>query len=653
MIWSNFVPNKPIIVFDLEANSLDPDKIHCVSYARFWRGKEPEIKTITDMSEIKEFFENRDNVLAGHFIMNWDLPCAVKKLVGIDRRLDRCIDTLWLSHYLYPSVVEGKKKNQGHGLEAWGERLGISKPAIEDWEEGSIEDYTYRCEEDVRINYALLNEMFYKGTGLYGGIREFFRFIWYSQFKAYCISMHSELKWKIDTDKLSKNIGVLEMLYEQKRDLLEAVMPSVPIKDYKRPPKNPLKKDGSKAKHQLNWESFCIEHGYPADHNTEIQYVKKYDPPNAGSTPQIKKWLFSLGWEPISFDYKRDPDNYKVQRKVPQVRIEDKGEKVLCPSVKKLLAEEPGIEHLEGITVIKHRLNLLEGMEKNLKGGDHLVADAAGLTNTLRYRHRVLVNLPGVKKPYGEMVRECLIAPDGMELCGSDLSSLEDRTKQHFIWKYDPEFVKEMQVKGFDPHLDLAMIAGVLTQGQVDDHKRYSKTEGKEGRDHGVIRHQYKTGNYSCIYGVGAFKLSKTLGITEKEAAKIIKAYWNRNWSVKKLSKDIEVREIHIGDKIEMWLFNPLSKFWYSLRVKKDIFSTLNQGAGVFIMDSWVKLMMDKGLIPIGQFHDEVILVVDPEKKEEVRKKLKDSIKEVNNALPLNRLMDVDVKFGKSYAKIH
>ena len=155
------------------------------------------------------------------------------------------------------------------------------------------------------------------------------------------------------------------------------------------------------------------------------------------------------------------------------------------------------------------------------------------------------------------------------------MASLEDRTKQHYMWEYDPEYVKEMQVEDFDPHLSLAEFAGALTPEQVQAHK-----DKKE--DYSVVRHLYKTANYACIYGVGAFKLSKTLDITQAEAKAIIKAYWEKNWSVKQVADDQKVRTI--GK--QMWILNPVSNFWYSLRYEKDKFSTLNQGTGVYCFDT-------------------------------------------------------------------
>ncbi len=120
----------------------------------------------------------------------------------------------------------------------------------------------------------------------------------------------------------------------------------------------------------------------------------------------------------------------------------------------------------------------------------YVKAEIQGLTNTLRFKHAVCVNLPGIDKPYGELIRGCLTAPEGYELCGADMSSLEDRTKQHYMWKFDKAYVREMMTPDFDPHLDLAVSAGALTREQVAKHKA-----GVE--DHKAARKIYKCANYA------------------------------------------------------------------------------------------------------------------------------------------------------------
>jgi hypothetical protein len=101
------------------------------------------------------------------------------------------------------------------------------------------------------------------------------------------------------------------------------------------------------------------------------------------------------------------------------------------------------------------------------------------------------------------------------------------------------------------------------------------------------------------------------------------------------------------------WLFNPVSKFWYSLRSEKDKFSTLNQGTGVYCFDMWIKNFFDSRPQITGQMHDEVILCVKKGYRDQCTKLLKDAVYKVNEQLNLNRDLDVDVQFGLNYAQIH
>ena len=77
--------------------------------------------------------------------------------------------------------------------------------------------------------------------------------------------------------------------------------------------------------------------------------------------------------------------------------------------------------------------------------------------------------------PYGDIIRGCLIAPsDNHILCGSDMSSLEDSTKQHYMYFFDPEYVKEMRVPGFDPHNNIAKLAGFISEDEEKFYQWYN-----------------------------------------------------------------------------------------------------------------------------------------------------------------------------------
>ena len=143
--------------------------------------------------------------------------------------------------------------------------------------------------------------------------------------------------------------------------------------------------------------------------------------------------------------------------------------------------------------------------------------------------------------------------------------------------------------------------------------------------------------------------MSRTSGMSKERCKVLLKAYWDKNWAVKKVAKSCRVQVIN-G---QMWLFNPVSKFWYSLRYDKDKFSTLNQGTGVFCFDSWVREVRNNLIKLCGQFHDEIIFTIKEEDKELTERRLKKAIAVVNERLKLNRDLDIDIEFGNNYAQIH
>jgi len=66
----------------------------------------------------------------------------------VDVPWEACADTLGLSWVLFPERVR-------HGLDPWGEDLGVIKPKVTDWENLTYEEYKHRCQEDVQINWLL------------------------------------------------------------------------------------------------------------------------------------------------------------------------------------------------------------------------------------------------------------------------------------------------------------------------------------------------------------------------------------------------------------------------------------------------------------------------------------------------------------------
>ncbi len=619
-------------IVDIETDGIEATKIHCMSIHNGER-----IRTLTTYADMQVFIATveKDDRIIGHNFIRYDAP-IIERILELKIPC-QIVDTLALSWYLYPEHRQHGYKPK-HGLAHWGERFGVPKPVVEDWENACLETYVHRCEEDVKINYKLWRMQSHDLNGLYNNEPE--RLIKYLMFKMQCAQLQEQCKWKLDVDKANSFLEQLEQEYKELADRLIEAMPEIPIISKRKRPAKPYKKDGTLSKTGEAWEKLCKINNLPLDYGSEIEVITGWKKPNPASTLQVKDWLFSIGWKPKVFEFRRNAAN--PDEGIPQIK-DTTGE--LCSSIVKLKDEHPSVESLERLTTIKSRISVVKGFLRDADSSGFLRASVGGFTNTLRFTHRVCVNLPSERKLYGLEVRELLTVSDsqGNTLCGSDLSSLEDRTKQHFMWQYDPEFVREMQVHGFDPHLDLALSAGAVTPEQVQAYK--------DGTDKSIseIRHAYKGGNYACTYGSGAKTLARQLGCKLHEADKIHKAYWRRNWSLRKIRQDAKTKNYKGG----LWLYNPISKLWYSLRAEKDIFSTLNQGSGTYCFDMWLGFILKERKQLTAQFHDEIILEVKESEKEDIQKLLQTSLQKVNNLLKLNRELDCDVQFGKNYSLIH
>ena len=165
-----------------------------------------------------------------------------------------------------------------------------------------------------------------------------------------------------------------------------------------------------------------------------------------------------------------------------------------------------------------------------------------------------------------------------------------------------------------------------------------------------AMRSPAKVTNYSSLYGVGKVKLAREAGMTVKEADALITAFWDMNWSIKQVAKDAYVRTLKDGS---MWVKNPVSGFFYSLRNDRDTWSTLNQGTGVFIFDSWLLRCRNKGVVISLSYHDELLTYVQKGKEDEMTEKLKSAMREVNETLKLNVNIESDIQYGGNYAEVH
>ena len=98
------------LVFDIEANGLEPDKVFCI-VALDVDTKKVHMFDNTQLEQGYALLKSADKLI-GHNILGYDLP-VIKRLGGLDLFDKKIVDTLVLSRLFKPT------REGNHGLEGF------------------------------------------------------------------------------------------------------------------------------------------------------------------------------------------------------------------------------------------------------------------------------------------------------------------------------------------------------------------------------------------------------------------------------------------------------------------------------------------------------------------------------------------------------
>ena len=142
-----------VIIYDSESDGFvyEATKIHIISMI----GAQPLDNKMESYygNNIEEGLQKLSDcrVIVAHNQAKHDIPLFQKLYPGWTPPL--VLDTLVLSALLFP------ERMGGHGIEAWGRRMGgETKVVHEDWSTFSF-DMLKRCESDVRLNKKVLQRL--------------------------------------------------------------------------------------------------------------------------------------------------------------------------------------------------------------------------------------------------------------------------------------------------------------------------------------------------------------------------------------------------------------------------------------------------------------------------------------------------------------
>lgn len=642
-----------VYIFDIETNGLLDvvDRLHVLSVA-YKKGEKWVTKSTKNFEDIQKIFGNPENTLVGHNIIMYDIPALQKLFPNLIIKAN-LIDTLGLSWTLY-------SKRLKHGLEEWGTELGFEKVKIssEEWENLSYEKAVERCEADCIINGLLWDKILNLLRDLYEDDAAIEIPLKTAVAKLEALRIQEENPILIDIKQCQENLNILQGIIDKKAEELTKILPPIAKKKIATFPKKGLyKADGSLSVAGEKYLTIVKGCNLPLDYEGPIEVISGYEDPNPQAPGQVKDFLLSKGWKPKLF---------KPGANGPVAQLRD-DEKNLCKSIIAMVKTYPELESLEGMSTAMHRAGYLKAFLELADDNGYISASAAGFAKSWRLKHRKpFVNLPKPSAQYGEYIRSVMIAPEGYIFMGSDLSSLEDKCKQISIYSYDKEYVDQMNMKGFDAHLDIAIRADLMDQDTVDFYRWFKKKDGDApGKYKGLSEDELhkafeyatkrravaKTANYSLTYGCAPPKLAESADITLKEAKGVHKTYWSRNWAIKKYAEDREMKLI--DDR--KWVYSPYSKLWLELSSDHVRFSICNQNFGAKVFDLWEYFCIKAGLKPVFQAHDELLIVVkdNEEAIESAKAILFESIERVNLIYKHPIKFEIDVQVGKKYSSVH
>jgi DNA polymerase-1 len=589
-------PMSSKLVFDIEADGLDPTQIWCVC-AKYVGT--PEVYTFTDVATFKAFIKDVDEVI-GHNVIGYDVP-VLERLWDIDFSNVKITDTLVLSRLSEPS------KLGGHSLKKWGEYLQFPKDEYSDWSRLTPEMIEY-CKQDVKVTEAVYKRVLKDLEG----------------FSDVCIELEHKVITIINQQQINgwlideREANVLHAeLCERKQGLVDKVLETfkpLPVFIKLNVLKHPMKANGQPSM------AYAKQMARGAHFNDKREWgCIEYPEFNLASRQQIVRYLEHFGWTPTKFT--------------------DKGNAMVDESVLKGITDIPECVMIAEYFLISKR----EAMLRNILGkiGDdtriHGYVNTNGaITGRMTHSDPNMAQIPaskhddkgeliwGIEGGYGADFRNIFKAEEGYVIVGCDASGLELRMLAHYM--NDEEYTNEI-LHG-DIHTANQVAAGLQS------------------------RNQAKTFIYAFLYGAGDAKVGSIVNGGAKDGKRLKTKFLNNTPPLR------DLRE-RVGKAAKRGYVKGLDgrKIW--IRSEHAALNSLLQGAGAIVMKKALTILDDCATIAgldykfVGNIHDEYQTEVLKEHADAFGVLAVEAIREAGQAFEMRCPLDGEYKVALTWAGTH
>jgi DNA polymerase I-like protein with 3'-5' exonuclease and polymerase domains len=570
------------IVLDIET-TLDHNTIWMVVTKDIDTG---EVNVWKAANSLVEYLKDTTLIVAQNGI-SFDFP-ILNKLWNTKIRLSQVYDTLIASRLLNPSI------ENGHSLDAWGERLGgikkVDYKRIWEWLMDRKEEYKGECfnvPHMALLEYYCIRDVEVT-CNLYKHLTDEFTKKDFSQ-----ESLDLEHKVAAIIEEQTRNGFKLDLQY--------ATCLLTDIKG---------KMAGIYEQMQHRWPPVIT----PRFHKTSGKPIKdSVDTFNPGSRKQIGEKLMELGWRPKDFT--------------------DKGQPIVDETVLASVTKIPEAQMIAEYLMLQKRVaqieSWLEAVGKDGRVHGKVITNGA-VTGRMTHSSPNMAQIPNAGSVYGKECRECWTVEGGNVLVGCDASGLELRMLAHYM--KDDNYVK------------------TVTEGSSKDgtdvHTQNQKAAGLQTRD------QAKTFIYAFLYGAGPAKIGSIVGGNAKAGQKLIDSFLANTPALQRLRSTVS-RYAGKGfvpglDGRKIWVrsehaaLNSLLQGAGAIVMKKALVLFYDKTK----TNKWpVKL--------VANVHDEFQLEVPKEYATIVGEAAKASIVEAGEYFKLRCPLDGEYKIGANWRETH
>lgn len=545
-----------------------------------------ETKTWKQAKPLVEYLKDTTLIVA-HNGISFDFP-VLNRLWNTKIHGNQVFDTLIVSRLLEPSI------ENGHSLEAWGERLGLQKidyRAVWLWMTHRSGKDTPKLLEFDEPHEALMDHYCVRDVDVLEKLYHYLK----SEIEAKEFSDQSvELEHKVAAiiSKQERNGFRLDQVYAT--NLLVDIQGKL---------------DGIYEQMQQRWPPI-ITPRFHKTHGRPIQdSVVAFNP---GSRQQISEKLMELGWRPT--------------------KKTEKGQVIVDEAVLSEL-KYPEAKLILDYLLLQKRISQIKswfdcvGSDGRVHGR---VMTNGAVTGRMTHSSPNMAQVPNSGSLYGPECRECWTVDDGNVLVGADASGLELRMLAHYM--KDDDYVK-------------TVVEGSSKDG-TDVHTKNQKAAGLQTRD------QAKTFIYAFLYGAGPDKIGSIVGGSAREGRRLTTAFLRATPALQRL-RDTVAKYAGKGfvpglDGRKIWVRSEHSALNSLLQGAGAV--VMKQALVVLEKDIRRNKLRAKFVVNV---HDEWQIECHPDDADAVGKLAVVAIRTAGEHFNLRCPLDGEYKIGKSWRQTH